>query len=42
MNLHFFGWTLLIFGAAQVWRLVFRYLFTNVWPNASAATVLGG
>lgn len=39
--MHFLGWTLLVFGAAQMWKVAFRFLFTQVWPNAGAATVLG-
>lgn len=39
--MHFVWWTLAIYGAAQLWKIIFRQVFTNVVPNAAAATVLG-
>jgi hypothetical protein len=41
MKLHFIFWSFLVFAAVRAWTLASRFLFTQVWPNAAAATALG-
>lgn len=44
MDVHFFFWSLLVFGAARVWSTIFSFVFnpSGPWPNAAAYRVLGG